>query len=80
MFCDAMRTRLLTAESGTRKTYLRLFVERIEVNDTEVRMFGRNDALQRSLSDEQAEVPTFIPGWRPHGDSNPGLGRERAPS
>ena len=29
-----------------------------------MRMFGRNDALQRSLSSDEAEVPTFIPEWR----------------
>ena len=79
-FCEAMRMRLMTADAGIRKAYLRLFVERIEIDDTEVRMFGSKEALQRSLNGEQAEVPSFIPKWRPHGDSNPGLGRERAPS
>lgn len=69
-FCDAMRTRLLTADSGTRKAYLRLFVERIEVDDAEVRMFGRKDTLERSLSGEEPEVPSFVQGWRPRGDSN----------
>src|SRR5215469_2243426 len=48
-FCDAMRERLHTAEPETRKAYLRLFVERIEVDDSEVRMFGSKDTLQRSL-------------------------------
>jgi site-specific DNA recombinase len=70
-FCDAMRARLLAADSGTRKAYLRLFVERIEVDDVEVRMFGRNDTLRRSLSGDQSEVPAFIPEWRPHGDDPP---------
>jgi len=77
-FCEAMQTRLLTAEPGTRKAYLRLFVERIEVDDTEVRIFGGKDTLQRSLSGAESEVPSFVPKWRPQRDSNPRYRRERA--
>jgi site-specific DNA recombinase len=69
-FCEAMRDRLLSADPETRRAYLRLFVERIEVDDTEVRIFGGKDALQRSLIGDEPEVPSFVQRWRPRGDSN----------
>ena len=72
-FCEAMRTQLLGADIATRKAYLRLFVERIEVDDAEVRLFGRNDTLEAALreqGDAKVKVPSFDQGWRPRGDSN----------
>ncbi|HEV2548407.1 MAG TPA: recombinase family protein [Stellaceae bacterium] len=71
-FCKAMREQLLSADIATRKAYLRLFVERIEVDDAEVRLFGRKDTLETALRQErelpQAGVPSFDQRWRPRGD------------
>src|SRR6185437_8240354 len=71
-FCAAMRERLLTADAATRKAYLRLFVQRIEVDDSEIRMFGSKDALDSGLQPEPGDqpVPGFVREWRPRGDSN----------
>jgi site-specific DNA recombinase len=66
-FCAAMRGQLTGADIATRKAYLRLFVERIEVDDAEVRMSGPNAALEAGLRQKAGGggVPTFIPEWRP---------------
>ncbi len=73
-FCAAMREKLLSADLPTRQRYVRLFVERIDVDDTEVRLSGRNDRLEaglRSGHDDAAEpVPSFVRKWRPRRDSN----------
>jgi site-specific DNA recombinase len=57
-----------------RKAYLRLFVDRIEVDDAEVRIMGSKAALVKAVgSDDPPEglVPSFMGEWRPHRDSNP---------
>jgi site-specific DNA recombinase len=57
-------------------------VERIEVDDSEVRMSGSNAALEAALRHKSGGggVPTFITEWRPQRDSNPCYRRERAMS
>lgn len=83
-FCEAMQAQLLRTDIATRKTYLRLFVERIEIDDAEVRMFGPKGALEAGLrhgpTNGTSAVPTFVQDWRPRGDSNPCYCRERAMS
>jgi site-specific DNA recombinase len=73
-FCASMRERLLSADTATRQSYLRLFVERIDVDDAEVRMGGRNDRLEAGLRPRlggpSEAVPSFVPRWRPRPDSN----------
>jgi site-specific DNA recombinase len=58
-----------------RKAYLRLLIERIELDDDEVRMTGPIGQLERALEakDSQAMpmVPSFVREWRPGRDSNP---------
>ena len=83
-FADTMRDRLRSGDGQFRKAYLRLFVERVEVDDTEIRISGPKAALARGV--EQAAnlrkgvVPSFVQDWRPLGDSNPCCRRERAVS
>jgi len=73
-FCAAMREKLLSADLSTRQRYLRLFVERIDVDDTEVRLCGPKDRLETSLrsgTDPLSEsVPSFVQGWRPLPEGN----------
>jgi site-specific DNA recombinase len=80
-FCSAMREQLLNSDIAIRKAYLRLFVERIEVDDEEVRMFGHNGALKAGLRHDREQpagsVPSFVQEWRPQRDSNPCYQRER---
>ena len=67
-----------------RKAYLGLFIDTVRVGDGEVHISGSNDAVLMALEKGDSiapdRVPTFVQEWRPHGDSNPGLRRERAPS
>ena len=70
-FCAGMREQLLSADIATRKAYLRLFVQRIEVDDSEVRMFGSREALATGLHAlPPGAVPSSVREWRPRGDSN----------
>ncbi len=83
-FAAAMRAKLAAGENGFRKAYLRVFTERVEVDDHEVRIIGSKTALLRAVTASSGQKPgpvlSFVRRWRPHGDSNPGLRRERAPS
>ena len=83
-FASAMRDRLSNGPVEFRKAYVRLFVERIEVDDNEVRISGAKAALSKALAEQDqlrpGMVPTFVQDWRPQGDSNPCRRRERAVS
>ena len=83
-FTTAMRDRLRSGDSKFRKTYLRLFVERIEVDDGEVRICGSKDALEKGVSEaaslQKGVVPSFVQEWRPLRESNPCLHLERVVS
>jgi site-specific DNA recombinase len=61
-------------ESGFRKAYLRQFVERIEVDDDEIRMRGSHAALAQGLAARPVEaeggVPSFGADWWARQDSN----------
>jgi site-specific DNA recombinase len=65
-FCAAMREKLLSADLSTRQRYLRLFVERIDVGDAEVRLSGRKDRLEAGMGGGQEPVPSFVRKWRPN--------------
>jgi site-specific DNA recombinase len=80
-FADEMRTKLRSPDIEFRRAYLRLFTDRVEVTDHEVRIFGTTDRLlSAARSGGPGSVPSFIPKWRPLGDSNPCYRRERAVS
>jgi site-specific DNA recombinase len=79
-FCSAAREKLAGGTVGYRKSYLRLFVERVEVDEGEVRLIGHKDALEAGLAsagEVPAEVLTSVRQWRPQRDSNPCYQRER---
>lgn len=72
-FAAAMRDRLQNGNITFRKAYLRLFIERIEVDDAKVRIMGSNAALVQAvarLESRTGAVPSFMSEWRPKRDSN----------
>ena len=80
-FAAVMRNKLKTGDNAFRKSYLRLFIDRVEVDDEEVRIRGSRQALEHAVSNQSAvqkgEVPSFVQDWRPQGESNPRFRRER---
>ena len=81
-FTRALKARLLDTASGFGKTYLNLLVDEIRLDDNKLHIEGSYGALARAITlakeGKLGEVPSFVPEWRPHGDSNPGYRRERA--
>ena len=69
-FSAAISSMLKSGEPEFRKAYVRLFVDRIEVDDEEVRIWGSKEALANAITKPNAGVPSFMEGWRPRQDSN----------
>jgi site-specific DNA recombinase len=68
-----MREKLTAGEIPFRKAYLASLVDRIEVDDREVRIVGRKEVLEQEVlatSQGQTGVHSFVPKWRPRQDSN----------
>jgi site-specific DNA recombinase len=73
-FGQTMRENLTTGEIPFRKTYLGSIVDRVEVDDREIRIVGRKDVLERAILAKGAPVPgvrSFVRKWRHVRDSNP---------
>ena len=72
-FARAMRERLKTGDVPFRKAYIASIVDRIEVDDTQVRIKGRKEVLEQAVRSTGATPPvvhTFVPNWRPRQDLN----------
>jgi hypothetical protein len=68
-FARTMRENLTTGEVPFRKAYLGSLLDRIEVDDGEVRIVGRKEVLEQAvLAARQGEagVHSFVPKWRAH--------------
>ena len=80
-FCAALRGRLLDPDTGFGKAYVNLLVHEIRLEGNELKVRGSYDALAQVVGlgkkGKLEGVPSFIPEWRPYGDSNPGYRRER---
>lgn len=78
---QAIRTALRDGDPQFRRAYLRLFVGKVTVGDTEVRISGPAPALARAAADGSeptlAGSSQFRREWRPQRDSNPCYQRER---
>jgi site-specific DNA recombinase len=73
-FGQFMREKLTTGEVPFRKAYLGSIVDRVEVDDGEVRIVGRKDVLERAVLANGGPVPgvrSFVRKWRTGQDSNP---------
>ena len=74
-FATTMRENLRNPEVEFRRAYLRLFTDRIEVDQEEIRIFGKTNKLFKAASAGTTgtgwnSVPSFVPDWRPRRDSN----------
>lgn len=82
-FGCAMRAKLASGDNAFRKTYISAIVDRIEVDDDQVRIVGRKEVLEQAVRATVAVGPgvrSFVPKWRPVGESNPCFQRERLTS
>lgn len=61
-----MREQITSGEIAFRKAYLGAIVDRIEVDDREVRILGRKDVVEQAVianAAGRAEVRSFVPKW-----------------
>ena len=86
-FAQAAKRKLRNGDGKFQRDHLRALAQRVDVIDgQEIRVTGSKSALLRTLAaagaaDSSApEVLSFVPKWRPLGDSNPCYRRERAVS
>jgi hypothetical protein len=70
-FGAAMRERLTTGEIPFRKAYLGSLVDRVEVDDGEIRIVGRKDMLEQAVQANGGPVfgvRSLVRKWRPSVD------------
>ena len=73
-FGTAMREKLTNGEVPFRKAYVGSLVDRIEVDDCQIRIVGRKDVLEQAVLANGGSVPgvrSFVRKWRTGQDSNP---------
>jgi site-specific DNA recombinase len=66
-FGRLMRERLTTGEIPFRKAYLGTILDRVEVDEGQVRLFGRKDMLEHAVAagaQDHLPVRTFVRRWR----------------
>ena len=79
-FGALMRERLTTGDIPFRKAYLGAIIDRVEVDDGQIRILGRKDVLEQAVLANGGPLPgvrSFVRKWRPVRDSNPCYQRER---
>ena len=72
-FSDLMRRKLDDGDVKTRRTYLSSVIDRIEVDDDAIRVFGRKDVLADAIAGRNSpagNVSGFVRKWRARNDSN----------
>jgi site-specific DNA recombinase len=72
-FADAMRESITTGDRPFRRAYIRSVVDQVELDDTEIRIKGRRNVLERLVMGggaSPAGVPSFVRNWRTRHDSN----------
>jgi site-specific DNA recombinase len=72
-FGRLMRERLTTGGIPFRKAYLGAIIDRVEVDDHQIRIRGRKDLLERAVvagSSSAVPVRRFVRNWRARKDSN----------
>lgn len=73
-FTDAVKERFRNGDPAFRRAYLRMFVDRVELHDDEVRISGPTGTLLQALGTQgdftAPMVPSCVRKWRPRRDSN----------
>ena len=72
-FGAMMRERLTGGDIPFRKAYLGAIIDRIEVDDRQIRIRGRNDVLEQAVLADGDPIPgvrSFVCRWRTRQDSN----------
>ena len=72
-FGEAMRENLTTGAVKFRKAYIGSIVDRIEVDDTEIRIIGRKGLVEQAIlasGRPESGVRSFVRKWRTRQDSN----------
>ncbi|MBA4174759.1 MAG: recombinase family protein, partial [Hyphomicrobium sp.] len=72
-FVAVMRQNVLTGDTSFRRSYLRAVIDKVEVDDMEIRIHGRRTVLERLVMGggaAPAGVPSFVREWRARKDSN----------
>ncbi len=72
-FVEVMRTNVLEGAVPFRRAYIRAVIDQVEVDETEIRIHGRRNVLERLVMGEGAApagVPSFVRKWRTRRDSN----------
>ena len=72
-FGGIVAAKLRDPDPKLRKAYVRLLVERVEVNTSEIRIMGSTSALEHAVLDHKVaagRVPSFDREWCPEEDSN----------
>ena len=62
---------LTTGEIPFRKAYLGAIIDRVEVDDAQIRILGRKDVLEQAVLANGGPIPgvrSFVRNWRPVGD------------
>jgi hypothetical protein len=63
-----MREKLTGGDIAFRKTYISAIVDRVEVDDGQIRIIGRKEILEQAVRASAAVGPgvrSFVPKWRP---------------
>jgi hypothetical protein len=82
-FSRKMRENFTSGSIPFRKAYLQSLIDVIEVDDTQIRIKGSKDVLERAvLASQNGVVPSsqMSTKWRSLGESNPCFSLERAKS
>ncbi len=73
-FGQIMRHKLTSGEIPFRKAYIGAIIDRIEVDDQQIRILGRKDVLEQAVMANGGPVPgvrSFVRKWRSLRESNP---------
>ena len=71
-FGQLMRERLTIGAIPFREAYLGAIFDRVEIDDTQIRICGRKDLLEAAVAAKGGPIPgvrTIVPEWRPLGES-----------
>ncbi|MBR1030336.1 hypothetical protein [Bradyrhizobium liaoningense] len=66
-FTEVMRAKVLEGETPFRRAYLRSVIDKVEVDDAEIRIKGRKSVLERLVTaggKDMPAVPSFVREWR----------------